>query len=124
MTEPMTSTVAERAISSDLSLTRLHLMRAGYLVIGVGLAFVKWPRLDCASSCRSEPGAAPSGDVGQAAAADEHTDREDLVSPRPIQASLWVRGAGSVGKADGRPWPYHRGPASTSLRYRRWPSGP
>jgi membrane protease YdiL (CAAX protease family) len=103
MTEPMTSTVAERAISSDLSLTRLHLMRAGYLVIGVGLAFVKWPRLDCASSCRSEPGAAPSGDVGQAAAADEHTDREDLVSPRPIQASLWVRGAGSVGKADGRP---------------------
>jgi len=29
----------------DLSLTRLHLMRAGYLLMGVGLALVKWPQL-------------------------------------------------------------------------------
>ena len=28
-----------------LSLTRLHLMRAGYLLMGVGLALVKWPLL-------------------------------------------------------------------------------
>jgi hypothetical protein len=34
----MTTTLVPREISSDLSLTRLHLMRAGYLVIGVGLA--------------------------------------------------------------------------------------
>jgi hypothetical protein len=30
---------------SELSLTRLHLMRAGYLLMGVGLALVKWPLL-------------------------------------------------------------------------------
>ena len=29
----------------DLSLTRLHLMRAGYLLMGVGLALLKWPQL-------------------------------------------------------------------------------
>jgi hypothetical protein len=29
----------------ELSLTRLHLMRAGYLLMGVGLAVVKWPLL-------------------------------------------------------------------------------
>ncbi len=29
----------------DLSVTRLHLMRAGYLLMGVGLALVKWPLL-------------------------------------------------------------------------------
>lgn len=28
-----------------LSLTRLHLMRAGYLLMGLGLAAVKWPLL-------------------------------------------------------------------------------
>jgi hypothetical protein len=31
--------------ATDLSLTRLHLMRAGYLLIGVGLVLVKWPLL-------------------------------------------------------------------------------
>ena len=36
---PAPSTVTE------LSLTRLHLMRAGYLFMGVGLAVVKWPLL-------------------------------------------------------------------------------
>ena len=30
---------------ADLSLTRLHLMRGGYLLMGVGLALVKWPLL-------------------------------------------------------------------------------
>ena len=31
--------------AADLSLTRLHLMRGGYLLMGVGLAIVKWPLL-------------------------------------------------------------------------------
>ena len=30
---------------ADLSLTRLHLMRGGYLLMGLGLALVKWPKL-------------------------------------------------------------------------------
>ena len=30
---------------AELSLTRLHLMRAGYLFMAVGLAVVKWPLL-------------------------------------------------------------------------------
>jgi hypothetical protein len=30
---------------AGLSLTRLHLMRAGYLLMGAGLAVVKWPLL-------------------------------------------------------------------------------
>ena len=34
----------------DLSLTRLHLMRAGYLLMAVGLALVKWPLLPSAAS--------------------------------------------------------------------------
>ena len=38
-TEPAT------AIAPALSLTRLHLMRGGYLLMGVGLALVKWPLL-------------------------------------------------------------------------------
>lgn len=37
-----TSTPAREA---GLSLTRLHLMRAGYLLMGVGLVLVKWPLL-------------------------------------------------------------------------------
>ncbi|MBQ0897060.1 hypothetical protein KBX37_28920 [Micromonospora sp. U56] len=40
-----TITAAAPAIHPDLSLTRLHLMRAGYLLMGVGLALVKWPLL-------------------------------------------------------------------------------
>ena len=51
----MTTTLVPRAISSDLSLTRLHLMRAGYLVMGVGLALVKWPLLPDAAA-RPETG--------------------------------------------------------------------
>ena len=33
------------ATAPALSLTRLHLMRGGYLLMGVGLALVKWPLL-------------------------------------------------------------------------------
>ena len=36
---------ATRADAPELSLTRLHLMRAGYLLMGLGLALVKWPLL-------------------------------------------------------------------------------
>jgi hypothetical protein len=38
------SIIAERpTIATDLPLYRLHLMRAGYLLMGLGLAVVKWP---------------------------------------------------------------------------------
>lgn len=37
--------IAASAGAAELSLTRLHLMRAGYLFMGVGLAIVKWPLL-------------------------------------------------------------------------------
>ena len=40
-----TTTQAPPATSADLSLTRLHAMRAGYLLMGIGLALVKWPML-------------------------------------------------------------------------------
>ena len=36
----------------DLSLARLHAMRGGYLLMGVGLALVKWPKLP---SARAQP---------------------------------------------------------------------
>ena len=36
-------------VQSELSLYRLHLMRGGYLLVGVGLAVVKWPLLPGAS---------------------------------------------------------------------------
>ena len=39
VTEPAPTT------APSLSLTRLHLMRVGYLLMGVGLALVKWPLL-------------------------------------------------------------------------------
>jgi hypothetical protein len=39
----LTSTAPTTA--TDLSLPRLHLMRGGYLLMGVGLALVKWPLL-------------------------------------------------------------------------------
>lgn len=43
----MTATTIPATTTSapGLSLTRLHLMRAGYLLMGVGLAVVKWPLL-------------------------------------------------------------------------------
>ena len=39
------TTPAAPKTAANLSLTRLHLMRAGYLLMGVGLALVKWPLL-------------------------------------------------------------------------------
>jgi hypothetical protein len=39
------TTPAAPTTATDLSLTRLHLMRAGYLLMGVGLVLVKWPLL-------------------------------------------------------------------------------
>jgi hypothetical protein len=40
-----TAPPAETKPAGELSLTRLHLMRAGYLLMGAGLAFKKWPLL-------------------------------------------------------------------------------
>ncbi|HEX6150332.1 hypothetical protein [Nocardioides sp.] len=37
--------IATTSSSTDLSLTRLYLLRAGYLFMGGGLALVKWPLL-------------------------------------------------------------------------------
>ena len=39
------ATTAAPPTATALSLTRLHLMRGGYLSMGVGLALVKWPLL-------------------------------------------------------------------------------
>lgn len=39
------ATHPERTSTPDLPLYRLHLMRAGYLLMGVGLAVVKWPQV-------------------------------------------------------------------------------
>jgi hypothetical protein len=39
------SPIAAPRSDGELSLTRLHLMRAGYLLMGVGLVLVKWPLL-------------------------------------------------------------------------------
>ena len=44
------TTPAARTNPGDLSLTRLHLMRAGYLLMSGGLALVKWPLLPDAAS--------------------------------------------------------------------------
>lgn len=45
----MTAGIAVPPVQSELSLYRLHLMRSGYLLMGVGLAVVKWPLLPGAS---------------------------------------------------------------------------
>ena len=37
--------LASATTATELSLTRLYLMRAGYLLMGVGLVLVKWPLL-------------------------------------------------------------------------------
>lgn len=39
------STPMASVTATELSLSRLHLMRAGYLLIGIGLVLVKWPHL-------------------------------------------------------------------------------
>ena len=42
----MTTTLDKPSTATpELSLVRLHGMRAGYLLMGVGLALVKWPKL-------------------------------------------------------------------------------
>ena len=45
-----TMTAAPLSEASDLSTTQLNLMRAGYLLMGVGLALVKWPLLPGAAA--------------------------------------------------------------------------
>lgn len=44
------ATAAAPRTTTELSLTRLHMMRAGYLLMGVGLAIVKWPLLPGAAA--------------------------------------------------------------------------
>ena len=46
----MTTIAAPRTVGSDLTTSRLNLMRVGYLLMGVGLAVVKWPLLGSAST--------------------------------------------------------------------------
>lgn len=46
----ITATTADRTAAPELSLFRLHAMRAGYLLMGVGLVVVKWPLLASAHS--------------------------------------------------------------------------
>jgi hypothetical protein len=41
----VTTAAAPATAAGELSLTRLHLMRGGYLLMGVGLVLVKWPLL-------------------------------------------------------------------------------
>jgi hypothetical protein len=44
-TTSIATTVAAPTVFADLSVTRLNLMRAGYLLMGLGLALTRWPRL-------------------------------------------------------------------------------
>lgn len=46
----MSTITSVPAVTAELSLTRLNLMRAGYLFMGPGLALVKWPLLPDAPS--------------------------------------------------------------------------
>jgi len=50
MSMTTTTPVAHASATTELSLVRLHLMRAGYLLMAVGLALVKWPLLPEAQS--------------------------------------------------------------------------
>jgi len=45
MTTLTSTNPTAHAPATELSLMRLHLMRAGYLLMGVGLVLVKWPLL-------------------------------------------------------------------------------
>jgi len=49
-------TPATPTAATDLSLPRLRLMRAGYLLMGVGLALVKWPLLSQAEALPLDEG--------------------------------------------------------------------
>lgn len=44
------ATSASTTLATELSVTRLHLMRGAYLLMAVGLAVVKWPLLPDAES--------------------------------------------------------------------------
>ncbi|HET7351629.1 MAG TPA: hypothetical protein VFJ28_11880 [Marmoricola sp.] len=44
----LTTTDIPATYTPELSLLRLHLMRGGYLLMGLGLALVKWPLLPVA----------------------------------------------------------------------------
>ena len=44
----ITTQPAPATTAVGLSLTRLHVMRAGYLLMGLGLAVAKWPLLPAA----------------------------------------------------------------------------
>jgi hypothetical protein len=44
-TIPLAGTGRRRPVTHGLSRPRLHLLRGGYLLVGVGLAVVKWPML-------------------------------------------------------------------------------
>lgn len=46
----MTTLATTRRTEPQLSVTRLNVMRAGYLFMGVGLVIVKWPLLGDAST--------------------------------------------------------------------------
>ncbi|HQR25447.1 MAG TPA: hypothetical protein PLP61_00270 [Nocardioides sp.] len=46
----MSTLTASPPTSLELSVTRLNLMRSGYLLIGLGLVLVKWPLLPDAST--------------------------------------------------------------------------
>jgi hypothetical protein len=50
MSMTTTTPVVNASPTTELSLVRLHLMRAGYLLMAVGLALVKWPLLPEAHS--------------------------------------------------------------------------
>ena len=45
MSVAITAPPTADTVPTELSLARLHLMRAGYLLMGVGLVVVKWPLL-------------------------------------------------------------------------------
>ena len=49
-------TTAAPITPTELPLTRLHLMRGGYLLMGVGLALVKWPLLPDAHALPHDEG--------------------------------------------------------------------
>ena len=51
-----TTTSAAPATAANLSLTRLHLMRAGYLLMAVGLAIVNGRSFPRPTRCRSTRG--------------------------------------------------------------------
>ncbi len=78
----MTTIVATpRTTAPGLSLLRLHAMRGGYLLMGVGLALVKWPKLPDAHTMPCDPGPL-AGARPSAAEKCEPTPRRRLEATR------------------------------------------